>query len=320
LQEGGAPFQTTHWTVVLQAGKAESDEAARKALAIFSETYWPPLYTFVRRRGYSPGDAQDIVQVFFEHLLEQNTLSRADREKGRLRTFLLGSLQNFLLKQHERMRAIKRGGGHQLVSFDDQLIDAEAAMQVTAHLSDVNSYEIAWASSIVTRAWKNVRERFVAEGKREWVESNRLPPKAVRRSDARVQYVGLQFGKGSGEHLRFASAARECLIMKRTTLPAFFPSHSGSWSSLMGQSRQHERRFWNAPATHRLFVRLANRLRSIRWVSKKAITRQPNRHSVNRARGGASGGGARRAEMPLRTERVASFADVCCAKSSNCGL
>jgi hypothetical protein len=60
LQEGGAPFQTTHWTVVLEAGKAESDGAARKALAIFSETYWPPLYTFVRRRGYSPGDAQDI--------------------------------------------------------------------------------------------------------------------------------------------------------------------------------------------------------------------------------------------------------------------
>jgi hypothetical protein len=60
LQEGGAPFQTTHWTVVLQAGQAEVDESARKALATFSETYWPPLYTFVRRRGYSPADAQDI--------------------------------------------------------------------------------------------------------------------------------------------------------------------------------------------------------------------------------------------------------------------
>ena len=173
MQEGGAPFQTTHWTVVLQAGVAESDEARRKALAAFCEAYWPPLYTFLRRRGYSPGDAQDIVQGFFEHLLEQNTLSRADREKGRLRTFLLGSLQNFLLKQRERMRAIKRGGGHQIVSFDDQLIDAEAAMQVTAHLSDVNSYEIAWASSIVTRTWKNVREGFVAEGKREWVDELR---------------------------------------------------------------------------------------------------------------------------------------------------
>src|SRR6266436_2318008 len=109
LQEGGAPFQTTHWTVILQARQAEPDEAARKALATFSETYWPPLYTFVRRRGYSSADAQDVVQGFFVHLFEQNTLSRADQGKGRLRTFLLGSMQKFLLKQHERMRAIKRG-------------------------------------------------------------------------------------------------------------------------------------------------------------------------------------------------------------------
>ncbi len=142
LQEGGAPFQTTHWTVVLQAGKADADESARKALAVFSETYWPPLYTFVRRRGYSPADAQDLVQGFFEHLLKQKTLSRADREKGRLRTFLLGSLQNFLLKQRERMSAMKRGGGQQIVSFDDQLIDAEAAMNATAHLSEVSSYDL----------------------------------------------------------------------------------------------------------------------------------------------------------------------------------
>jgi len=72
LQEGGAPFQTTHWTVVLQAGRAGSQEAAPKALATFREAYWPPLYTFLRRRGYSPWDAQDIVESFFEQLLEQN--------------------------------------------------------------------------------------------------------------------------------------------------------------------------------------------------------------------------------------------------------
>jgi DNA-directed RNA polymerase specialized sigma24 family protein len=171
LQEGGAPFQTTHWTVVLQAGKAEADEAARKALAIFSETYWPPLYTFVRRRGYSPSDAQDIVQGFFAHLLEKNTLRRADQEKGKLRTFLLGALQNYLLKQRERMSAMKRGGGQQIVSFDDQLIDAEAAMHATMHLNEVSSYDAAWASSIVARAWKNVRERFADEGKREWFDA-----------------------------------------------------------------------------------------------------------------------------------------------------
>ena len=156
---------------MLQAGRSESDESARKALAIFGESYWPPLYTFVRRRGYSPADAQDIVQGFFQHVLEHHTLSRADREKGRLRTFLLGSLQNYLLKERERMSALKRGGGQQIVSFDDQLIDAEAAMQATGHLSDINSYDMAWASSIVTRAWKNVRESFAAEKKREWVDA-----------------------------------------------------------------------------------------------------------------------------------------------------
>jgi RNA polymerase sigma factor (sigma-70 family) len=173
LQEGGAPFQTTHWTVVLQAGRMEQEDQARKALADFSEAYWPPLYTFVRRRGYSQADAQDIVQGFFVHLFEYNTLSRADQEKGRLRTFLLGSLQNYLLKERERMRALKRGGAHQFVSFDEQLPQAEAAMQATSHLSDMNSFDVAWASSIVTRAWKNVRDRFAAEGKREWVDELR---------------------------------------------------------------------------------------------------------------------------------------------------
>src|SRR5262249_57963067 len=140
--------------------KAASDEAARKALAVFSEAYWPPLYTFVRRRGYSPADAQDLIQGFFVHLFEQNTLSRADKEKGRLRTFLLGSLQNFLLKERERMRAIKRGGNQQLVSFDLHLPEAEAAMQATAHLSDVNSYDLAWASRILTRALNHLRPPF----------------------------------------------------------------------------------------------------------------------------------------------------------------
>ena len=155
----------------MQAGKAEADEAARKALAVFSETYWPPLYTFVRRRGYSPADAQDMVQGFFARLLEKNTLSRADQEKGKLRTFLLGVLQNYLLKQHERMSAMKRGGSQQIVSFDDQIIDAEAAMHATMHLNEVSSYDAAWAASIVARAWKNVRQRFADEGKREWFDA-----------------------------------------------------------------------------------------------------------------------------------------------------
>src|SRR3954454_6387300 len=107
LQEGGAPFHTTHWAVVLQAGATMSDAGARRALAAFSETYWPPLYTFVRRRGSSPADSQDIVQGFFEQLFKNNSLSRADQERGRLRTFLLTSLQNYMRDEHGRAHALK---------------------------------------------------------------------------------------------------------------------------------------------------------------------------------------------------------------------
>src|ERR1043166_5919341 len=92
LQEGGASFQTTHWTVVLRARETESEESAHQALSGFCEAYWPPLYSFLRHRGFSSADAQDLVQGFFAYLLEQNTLTRADQQKGRLRTFLLGSL------------------------------------------------------------------------------------------------------------------------------------------------------------------------------------------------------------------------------------
>ena len=110
LQEGGASFQTTHWTVVLRARQSESAESAQAALSTFCEAYWPPLYAFLRHRGHSSADAQDLVQGFFAHLLEQNTLTRADQEKGRLRTFLLGSLQNFSFNEYDRARALKRGG------------------------------------------------------------------------------------------------------------------------------------------------------------------------------------------------------------------
>jgi len=114
------------------------------------------------------------------------------------------------------------------------------------------------------------------------------PATSPARSDARVQHVGLQFGNGSGKHLRFVSAARECLVMKRKTRPPFF-------------------------------VRLVNRLRLITSAGKTPIPRQQKRHSLNLAPR-VNDGDARRADMQLRTEQVSSFADVCCANPSNCGL
>ncbi len=158
---------------MLRAGEADSEPSAHRALSGFCESYWPPLYTFLRHRGHPSADAQDLVQSFFVHLLEQNTLSRANRQKGRLRTFLLGSLENFLYNEYDRTRALKRGGDRQILSIEQHLPEAEAAMLATVHLSDAACYDLAWASNIVSRAWKNLQDQFEAEGKAEWLEELR---------------------------------------------------------------------------------------------------------------------------------------------------
>ena len=170
LQEGGAPFQTTHWTLVLKARQPDETETGRKALSNFCEAYWPPLYAFLRHRGHASPEAQDLVQGFFAHLLEHNTLSRADREKGRLRNFLLGSLQNFLFNEYDRAHRLKRGGGHQIVSINEHLPEAEASMMDSAQLSDSGCYDLVWASNMMKRAWQHLQSAFEAEGKAEWLE------------------------------------------------------------------------------------------------------------------------------------------------------
>jgi DNA-directed RNA polymerase specialized sigma24 family protein len=170
LQEGGAGFQTTHWTLVLSARQTQSEISSQKALSNFCEAYWPPLYAFLRHRGHASSEAQDLVQGFFAHLLEQNTLGRADQEKGRLRTFLLGSLQNFLFNEYDRAHALKRGGGKQILSIDEHLPEAEASMMNTAHLSDSCGYDLVWAATIVKRAWQHLQNEFEAEGKTESFE------------------------------------------------------------------------------------------------------------------------------------------------------
>src|SRR5437867_12543596 len=110
-------FATTHWSVVLSAGRHDTT-CANVALEKLCQTYWYPLYAYVRRRGYSPHDAQDLTQSFFECLLERQSLANADPDEGRFRSFILGAMNHFLAKQRAKVRAQKRGGGRPLLSFD----------------------------------------------------------------------------------------------------------------------------------------------------------------------------------------------------------
>src|ERR1700690_305055 len=115
---GGRVFATTRWTVVLQAGGPTSEGSAW-ALEQLCRTYWYPLYSFARRTGVLPHDAEDLTQSFFVHLLEKDVIARADRERGRFRSFLLAAFKNYHTNERARHAAAKRGGGRAIVSFDE---------------------------------------------------------------------------------------------------------------------------------------------------------------------------------------------------------
>src|SRR4051794_16433119 len=107
-------FATTRWTVVLAAGRDWTQ--AQQALEQLCQTYWYPLYVYVRRRGCSAQDAEDLTQAFFAHLMEKQTVAQAQRERGKFRAFLLVAMRNFLADEKKRAGALKRGGN--LVALD----------------------------------------------------------------------------------------------------------------------------------------------------------------------------------------------------------
>jgi DNA-directed RNA polymerase specialized sigma24 family protein len=169
LQEGGASFASTHWSIVAQSAQSDVPEAA-SALAQLCETYWPPIYSFIRRRGYAPSDAEDLTQSFFAYFLRTKAYSRTDRLHGKFRSFLLASVKNFLADNWDREQAIRRGGGYRFVSLDqgtaESFYDVASASDSTAeHL-----FELRWAKSLTAGALDSLRQELQAEGKAQLFE------------------------------------------------------------------------------------------------------------------------------------------------------
>ena len=155
----GSPsaFATTQWTLVLNAGRPGAPEAA-PALTVLCETYWYPLYAFVRRQGHAEHDAQDLTQEFFARLLEKNYLARVSRDKGRFRSFLLTALKHFLANEWDRRRAEKRGGGQVPVSLDARTAEARYAHEPVDALSADRIFERRWAMTLLERALGRLRD------------------------------------------------------------------------------------------------------------------------------------------------------------------
>jgi RNA polymerase sigma-70 factor (ECF subfamily) len=157
-------FPTTLWTVVLHAGRDEPTQA-QAALAQLCQGYWYPLYSFIRRRGYSPHDAQDLTQAFFAHLLEKRGLGRVDPEQGRFRTFLLASLKNFLANDRDKSHALKRGGGQINVSLDADSAESRYRLEPSHDLTPERHFERQWAMTLLDQVLSALRDEYHAEGK-----------------------------------------------------------------------------------------------------------------------------------------------------------
>jgi len=166
-------FRTTHWSVVLAAGRGESP-GAQEALERLCQTYWYPLYVFVRRQGYSPEDAQDLTQGFFERVLEKNYFGQADRDKGRLRAFLLAALKHFLSDQRDRERAAKRGGGKTTLSLDAQDAEDRYLLEPADTATPDKLFERRWALTVIEQARVRLRAEYAAGGKSEIYEQLKL--------------------------------------------------------------------------------------------------------------------------------------------------
>lgn len=170
VNSGAKAFVTTRWSVVLKAGGKDATRS-QSALESLCRLYWGPLYGYVRRRGYSVEDAQDMTQAFFERLLERDWLNAADREKGRFRTFLLTAMERFLANEWDKARALKRGAGQRLAHI--QLDSAETRYGVDPHdtRTPEQAFEYRWAVTLLDEVLSRLEAEFQASGQAEMFDA-----------------------------------------------------------------------------------------------------------------------------------------------------
>jgi RNA polymerase sigma factor (sigma-70 family) len=185
-QSGGVSFATTHWSVVLEA-QGESP-AAHEALEKLCRIYWRPIYSFLRRQGVGAGDAEDLTQGFFAQLLERRSLNAVRKEKGRLRSYLLGALKYFLADEQRRAMAIKRGKGQRLVPLEELRADERFEMEPSDPVTAEMVYERRWALTVLERVLSRLKDEYRMAGNAELFDSLKqlLPDEPGAPSQAKI--------------------------------------------------------------------------------------------------------------------------------------
>jgi RNA polymerase sigma factor (sigma-70 family) len=171
-------FPSTHWSVVLAAGRSQAEpQTAEAALAELCQVYWAPLYGFVRSRGHTVHDAQDLTQSFFAYLLEHKVYARANRQKGRFRSFLLASLKNFLADAADRERTLKRGRAQIFLPLhEERAQEAESLFQT--HSGSISNedrlFDRSWAEALVAAALERVSADYKREANKQLFKELRM--------------------------------------------------------------------------------------------------------------------------------------------------
>lgn len=159
-------FATTHWSVVLAAGKSSSPHQ-KQALETLCQGYWFPLYAYLRQRGYDTHQAEDSTQAFFTHILEKHGLQTADPKYGKFRSFLLIRLKYFLSDERDRSKAKKRGGGRKILSLGFQNAEDQYALEPADQLSPEKLFEKSWALTVLERTMDRLENEMAEKNKQK---------------------------------------------------------------------------------------------------------------------------------------------------------
>jgi DNA-directed RNA polymerase specialized sigma24 family protein len=207
-----ARFRTTRWSAILVAAESRMP-GSHAALAELCRLYWYPLYAFARRRGSGPHDAQDLTQGFFLHLLENRGLKQAHPLKGKFRSFLLASFQNFASDEAARARCLKRGGDREFVFLDSEDAESRYRLEPADHLTAEKIFDARWAMTLIGHAVERLRQEHVARGEEPRFEILKV-------------FVGVEEGKNPPSYEQVAQSLRVSVGAAKTLIHRFRKQYS----------------------------------------------------------------------------------------------
>ncbi|MEM9409969.1 MAG: sigma-70 family RNA polymerase sigma factor [Planctomycetota bacterium] len=194
---GEQTFKTTHWSLILSSRESDSD-IRQKSLGQLCESYWFPLFVYLRRKGYSPDDSADYVQGFFSQLIEKDFLESASPEKGRFRWFLMSAIKRFASKQVNYENAIKRGGGARVISIDLATAEERYQLEPVDGWTAEKLFDRRWALEVLQQALMQLEQEQEERGKLEIYRELQSTLSGVPISQDRYQEIAEKFSMSAG--------------------------------------------------------------------------------------------------------------------------